>query len=150
MGGGLTTSMRRFLEVLEDLELKDFPLMGGPFTWRGGLNNQVQSRLDRFLVTDNWDNLCNGVVQSILPRLVLDHFPRGGLKRGPSPFKFENMWLEEKGFKDRMKMWWKGLNFIGTSSYILDAKLRALKNILKIWNTEEFGLVKTKNGEALI
>ena len=61
-GGGLTASMRRFLEVLKDLELKDFPLMGGPFTWRGGLNNQVQSRLDRFLVTDNWDNLCNGVV----------------------------------------------------------------------------------------
>ena len=38
-GGGLTTSMRRFSEVVEDLELRDFPLMGGPFTWRGGLNN---------------------------------------------------------------------------------------------------------------
>ena len=40
-GGGLTASMRRFSEVLEDLELMDYPLMGGPFTWRGGLNNQV-------------------------------------------------------------------------------------------------------------
>ena len=93
--------------MLEDLELKDFPLMGGPFTWRGGLNNQVQSRLDRFLVTDNWDNLFNGAVQGILPRPVSDHFPvlleGGGLKRGPSPFKFENMWLEEEGFKDKMK-----------------------------------------------
>ncbi|KAL6322779.1 hypothetical protein AAG906_019048 [Vitis piasezkii] len=33
--------------------------------------------------------------------------------------------------------------------YILDAKLRALKNILKIWNKEEFGLVEAKKGEAL-
>ena len=40
-GGGLTASMRRFLKVVEDLELRDFPLMGGPFTWRGGLNIQA-------------------------------------------------------------------------------------------------------------
>ncbi|RVW50375.1 hypothetical protein CK203_086395 [Vitis vinifera] len=35
-GGGLTATMRRFSEVLEDLELRDYPLRGGPFTWRGG------------------------------------------------------------------------------------------------------------------
>ena len=103
-GGGFSVSMRRFSEVVEDLELRDFPLHGGPFTWRGGLNNQSQSRLDLFLETDNWDSMFNGVVQGILPRPVSDHFPilleGGGLKRGPSPFRFENMWLEEKGFKN--------------------------------------------------
>ena len=52
-GGGLFALMRRFSEVLEDLELRDFPLQGGSFTWRGGLNYQSQSRLDWFLVTDN-------------------------------------------------------------------------------------------------
>ncbi|KAL6323907.1 hypothetical protein AAG906_005904 [Vitis piasezkii] len=97
-GGGLTASMRRFSKVLEELELRDYPLRGGPFTWRGGLNNQVQFRLDRFLVTDSWDNLFNGAA-GILPALS-DHFPilleGGGLKRGPSPFRFENMWLEEE------------------------------------------------------
>ena len=130
-GGGLIASMRRFSEVLEDLELRDYPLMGGPFTWKGRLNNQVQSRLDRFLVTDNWDNLFNGVVQGILLRPVSDHFPvlleGGGLKRGHSSFRFENMWLGEEGFKDKMKTWWGSLKFTGTSNYILDAKLRALK-----------------------
>ena len=106
-GGGLSTSMRRFSEVVEDLELRDFPLQGGPFTWQGELNNQSQSRLDRFLATDNCDSMFNGVVQGILPRPVSDHFPilleGGGLKRGPSPFRFESMWLEERGFKDQMK-----------------------------------------------
>ena len=140
--------------MIEDLELGDFPLTGGPFTWRGGLNNQAQSRLDLFLVTDNGDNLFNGAVQGILPRPVPNHFPvlleGGGLKRGPSPFRFENMWLEEKGIKDKMKTWWESLKFTGTSNYILDAKLRSFKNILKIWNKEEFGHVETKKGEALM
>ena len=73
------------------------------------MNNQSQSRHDQFLATDNWDSMVNGAVQGILPRLVSEHFPiileGGGLKRGPSLFRFENMWLEEKGFKDQMKKW---------------------------------------------
>ena len=31
--GGLSASMRRFTEVVEALELRDYPLQGGPFTW---------------------------------------------------------------------------------------------------------------------
>ena len=45
--------------MMKDLELRDYPLQGGPFTWPGGLNNQSQSRLDRFLVTDDWDSMFN-------------------------------------------------------------------------------------------
>ena len=45
-GRSLNSDMRRFLEVIEDLELKDLPLLGGPFTWSGGVNNQSFSRLD--------------------------------------------------------------------------------------------------------
>ena len=49
-----------------------------------------------------------------------------------------------------MKIWWGSLKFTRTSCYILDAKLRALKNILKIWNKEEFEIVETKKGEVLM
>ena len=45
-GGGLSATMRRFSKVLHDFQ-------EGPFTWRGGLNNQFQSRLDQCLVTNN-------------------------------------------------------------------------------------------------
>ena len=61
--------------MIDDLELKDFPLSGGRFTWRGGLNNQREAKLDRFLATKDWDAHFGGAIQSILQRLVLDHFP---------------------------------------------------------------------------
>ena len=80
--------MRRFLEIIEDLELKDVPLVGGPFTWNGGVNNQTFSRLDRFLINEGWDNHFGDVRQCVLPRPVSDHFPIlldvGGVRRGPS------------------------------------------------------------------
>ena len=36
--GRLTQAMRRFSQVIDDLELKDFPTQGHRFTWSGGLN----------------------------------------------------------------------------------------------------------------
>ena len=104
-------------------------------------------------MTDEWDSMFNGAVQGILARTVSDHFPillkGGGLKRGPSLFRFENMWLEEKGFMDQMKRWWGSLSFTVSFSFVLDAKLRALKVLLKTWNKEVFSVIDTKKREAL-
>ena len=72
-------------------------MQGGLFTWNGGQNNRSWAKLDRFLVTQNWLDQFNRVLQSRLPRPTSDHFPilleGGGLRRGPSPFIYENMWL---------------------------------------------------------
>ena len=65
------------------------------------------------------------------------------------PFHFENMWLKEEGFKDLLKIWWQGLNFKCSSSFIMAAKLKALKRILKTWNKEVFGKVEVNNSLAL-
>ena len=149
----LSHSMRRFIEVLNELGLRDLPLQGGPFTWRGGLNNQRMSRLDRFLVSADWENQFSNVTQSTLPRPVSDHCPvmldSDGIKFGPSPFRFENMWLKFTGFKDILRDWWQSLHFSGSYSFILASKLKALKGILKAWNIEVFGRVDIKKKEAL-
>ena len=29
--------MRKFSQVIDELELKDLPLQGGPYTWKGGV-----------------------------------------------------------------------------------------------------------------
>ena len=92
-------------------------------------------------------------MQCVLPRPVYDHFPilldGGGLRRGPSPFRFENMWLRVEGFKDFLKSWWDGDSFSGSSSFILAAKLKALKSKLKEWNKDVFRRVEAKKDLAL-
>ena len=49
--GSLNGAMRRFAQVVDELELLDLPLQRGVFSWSGGRNNQSWARLDRFLVT---------------------------------------------------------------------------------------------------
>ena len=91
----LSSTMRKFTKVSDDLQSRDLPLLGGSFTWSGGLNNQAHSRLDCFLVSEGWEGHFSCVLQCILPRPVLDHctilLDVGEMWRGSSPFRFENM-----------------------------------------------------------
>lgn len=83
------------MRSLKILELKDLPLYGGPFTWSGVLNNQFKSRLDCYMVFEDWECYFTGVVQYVLLRPVSNHFlillDGGGLRRGLTPFRLKNM-----------------------------------------------------------
>ena len=68
---------------------------------------------------------------------------------GPIPFRFENMWIKEEGFKDLIRDWWQSFEFRGTSNYVLMEKIKALKSKLKIWKKEVFGRVEENKKNAL-
>ena len=112
------------------------------------------ARLDRFLVIEEWDCQFGKVIQSILPRRISsDHSPillEGGTwLDGPSPFRFENMWLKVEGFKELIRDWWQSFEFRGTHSYVLMEKMKDLKAKIKEWNKWVFGCVDEQKKSAL-
>ena len=138
---------------MNDLELVDLPLQGGTFTWSGGFQNQAWAKLDRFMVSPSWLDQFRNVTQKRLSRPISDHFPiiieGGGIKRGPVPFRFENMWLKVEGFKDLLRSWWQGMSVSGRASYRLATKLKVIKQNLKVWNKEVFGNLESNKMAAL-
>ena len=122
------------------------PMAGGGSTWS---NNSSWSKLDRFLVSLKWEFSYPGLMQKKLLRVSSDHAPillaSGCPQFGKRAFKFENMWLKEEGFVEKVRNWWVSFQFFGTSSFVLAKKLRALKWEIKRWNLEEFGDVRERN-----
>ena len=129
--GRISAAMRKFAQFIDELGLIDLPLQGGDYTWSGGPNNRCWARLDRFLVTSSWVDQFSSVFQKRLSRPVSDHFPvvleGGTVRRGPSPFRFKNMWLKVEGFQELIHSWWKGIEVRGSASYRLATKMKEVK-----------------------
>ena len=62
---------------------------------------------------------------------------------------FENMWLKAEGFKNLIEKWWKIFEGRGAGSYVVAAKLKALKLKLECWNKEVFERVEERKNQAL-
>ena len=74
-GSRLTPTMENFSEFIEVLSLIDFPLERGSYKWSSGSDQPSMSRIDRALVSYDWEDHYSDVTQRVLPRPILDHFP---------------------------------------------------------------------------
>lgn len=87
------------------------------------------SKLDRFLVSRDWDDLFPQVCVCAMLRPGSDHTPlllKGGNNHsngGPCPFRFQNMWLLHPGFVDMIRGCWDDLEVWGPPSQIFRLKL---------------------------
>nr|XP_033512764.1 uncharacterized protein LOC117277437 [Nicotiana tomentosiformis] len=145
--------MKSFSDFIQHMGLVDLPLQGAFYTWHRGEDSLQASRIDRFLLSSEWNEYFGSVKQIALPRVVSDHKPivleSGDWSSDPSYFKFENMWLQQEGFLDLVKQWWQSYTVNGSPNFILAQKLKLLKKDLAIWNKEVFGKLSTRINKAM-
>ncbi|WMV58070.1 hypothetical protein MTR67_051455 [Solanum verrucosum] len=138
-----TIGMREFSDLIKDLNLVDLQLENAKFTWFKGDNHLIASRIDRVLVSQEWDDAFSNLKQYTIHRIVSDHSPitlqGGSRKKSKSYFKFENWLLGTEGFIDSVRIWWNSIDYIRRPDYILASKLKALKHKLKEWSRSEPG-----------
>lgn len=105
-----------FERFIEDMNLMDLPLVGRKFTWYSS-NDTAMSRLDRFLVSDEWLLAWPNLVQRGLKRSISDHCPillkNEDEDWGPKPFRVFDCWFDHKDFRTFVKEQWEEMNIEG-------------------------------------
>ena len=148
-----TRSMKLFDELVSELNLKDPPLRNGQFTWSNFRDQPVCCRLDRFLHSVSWEDIFPYFRQEVDVRVISDHCPvildSAPPSWGPTPFRFENMWLHHQLFPSDFARWWTEFNPPGWEGYKLMTKLKLIKGKLKKWNVDVFGDTRLKKQSML-
>lgn len=56
------------------------------------------------------------------------------------PFSFDGFWLDHPNFVDKVKKWWQEVRVVkGSKMFMLQQKLKPIKEQLKMWNKYDFG-----------
>ncbi|PNX98293.1 cysteine-rich receptor-like protein kinase [Trifolium pratense] len=126
------------------MEIIDVPVTGKKFTWFSA-DGKTMSRLDRFLLSEGFIDKSGVSGQWVGERDISDHCPVwllcSNLNWGPKPFKFNNCWLEHAEFNRFVEDLWVKMPSKGKKAFVLKEKLKSLKEALKGWNKEVFGVL---------
>ncbi|XP_074283129.1 uncharacterized protein LOC141607674 [Silene latifolia] len=124
--------------------MTDIPATGAYYTWTNKQETQsrVYSRLDRFLINQEWGDQFPDMVAHFHPVGLFDHSPCivshnqiGGMKR--ASFKYLNTWGKAPTFIPKVQMVWQQ-ELPGHKMFCVVKKLKALKPDLKEINRECF------------
>ena len=127
--------MRKFNNLINDLNWMEIPLSNCRFSWSREGVAASKSLIDRFFVTSNWDEVFENPRVARQARIVSDHFPllfeAGAFVWGPAPFKFCNSWLDNKECRRLIERTLEMDGQQGWPGFVIFAKLRNLKLALK-------------------
>lgn len=146
--------MAYFLNWSNDNHYIHLPTVGSLMSLSNGRKGRMltEKRLDRAISDTGFLDACCTLICSSLPKVKSDHFPllltfevdKIKLK---SQFMFLRMWSSHDDCIRFIKSSWN-TKVSGCRMYILDRKLRILKENLKAWNINVFGNVANKTLEA--
>lgn len=139
--------MKAFRDVLDEARLKDLEYVGKKFTWKchrqGGF---VLERLDRAVANNQWLSQNLGTKVQHLHSNSSNHHAIIVKLEGISPkpkrtFKFEQMWLGDKGCSDRVTNAW-GPSIMGATMPEVAGKLQTCGEKLTEWSKNSFRSIR--------
>lgn len=100
---GLNRISYLFNSLINFYELEEIVMSGGLFTWSNHQDNPTLEKLDRILVSKDWEDVFPTVLVRRLPREVSDYNPFILTTSHGNPlkhiqFKFELSWLDNPDF----------------------------------------------------
>lgn len=107
-------------------------MTGGLFTWTNNQEPPTLEKLDRILVSKEWEDMFPQAMVYKLPREISDHNPlilTSGIqeKLPPIQFKFDLSWCKNPEFFVQVERIWKRPCYAKTSIDRIQQKLKLLK-----------------------
>ncbi|XP_074267042.1 uncharacterized protein LOC141590344 [Silene latifolia] len=155
--GGNTkeADMDDFIRCMEICGMTDIAATGALYTWNNKqeANTRIYSRLDRFLINQEWMNWFPDMVAHFYPEGIFDHCPCvvSNCKTGSpqhASFKYFNMWGQAPNFLDRVKEEWTR-SYESHKMFAIVKKLKALKPVLKGLNSECYSDIENRTVKAV-
>ena len=138
--------MGRFRRFLDDLEIKEIPLLGQKFTWSNERASPTLVRLDRAFCCLGWEEFFPDSALQSTASVVSDHCPLVlGMKvctSGKRRFHFESFWPKVSGFLDAVLQNWEAPLASTCAVERLFLKLQRLSRDLQKWGQRKIGHVK--------
>lgn len=127
-------------------------MTGGIFTWSNNEENLIMEKLDRILVTKEWEDLFPQVVVNKLPREISDHNPLiiSTRKSDCLPFiqfKFDLSWLKQPDFFVLVEQLWKKPCRAKSTLDRIQQKLKLFKQYFKGWGFNLQGELRKQRKE---
>jgi hypothetical protein len=139
-----------FNAIIESLDLRELALSGRQFTWASRRTTPTFEKLDRLLVSVEWEEKYPLVSVRALTRTGSDHTPlliETGLPAHlgrTRHFSFELSWLKHEGFFVMIKDLWESSNVGFTPIERWQNKIRTIRKYLRGWAKDQSGKYKTE------
>jgi hypothetical protein len=147
-----------FNSLIQFYELKEIVMCGGLYTWSNNQEHPTLVKLDRVLVSQDWEDLFPQVAVNRLPREVSDHNPLliTVNKSNALPyiqFRFNLSWLKNPDFFKEVKRIWLKPCRARSALDKIQQKLKLFKQIFKGWGFNlqgELRKQRKKNSDELL
>lgn len=138
-------TMLQFNNLIHDLDLLDFPLIGRSYTWSSTRPTPTFSKLDCVLLSNQWNAMGATYQLTDASQTASDHAPmilhvKPHLTNGGRSFRFETHWIDHPDIKEVIANAWNSNQSEGITNRAnrLDQKIRDTQKTLTKWALDTY------------